>query len=121
MSHNGYPAAVPVTFTAGHSQSDRMAFLGNIRHHSAPARSLGLLLLGLSFPSVGLAVREFSRVHTAFDVREPTTALIQTGVFRFSRNPLYFAMMLLCPGTALVVNSLTMVVVSLAAGSALCI
>ena len=38
---------------------------------------------------------------------QPTTALVTTGPFRFSRNPIYVAYVPIYVGTALVVNSLT--------------
>ena len=62
-----------------------------------------------------------AKARTAFDIRKPTTALVDTGVFRWSRNPVYFSMMLLTLGIALLVNSLPMLVLSLPAGSLLCL
>jgi protein-S-isoprenylcysteine O-methyltransferase Ste14 len=67
------------------------------------------------------AARELARARTAFDVRKPTTSLVRHGVFRLSRNPVYFSMLLLCVGISLLANSMAELVFSLLAGSALCL
>lgn len=72
-------------------------------------------------PLVVAAARELTKAHTAFDVRKPTTARVHAGVFRPSRNPVYFSMLLLCIGIALLANSLAMLLLSLPAGSGLCL
>jgi protein-S-isoprenylcysteine O-methyltransferase Ste14 len=82
---------------------------------------LGVLLILASVLLAIAAARELSIAHTAFDVRKPTTSLVDSGVFRLSRNPVYFSMMLLCVGIALLANSLAMLVLSLPAGSVLCL
>lgn len=82
---------------------------------------VGLVLTVGSMLLVGAAARELAKAHTAFDVRKPTTALVETGVFRLSRNPVYFSMMLLCVGIAFLANSVPMLLLSLPAGSALCL
>ena len=65
--------------------------------------------------------RELSKARTAFDVRKPTTNLVRQGVFRLSRNPVYFSMLLLCAAIALLANSVALLALSLPAGSALCL
>lgn len=85
------------------------------------ARPTGIVLIVASFALVIAAARELARARTAFDVRKPSTALVASGVFRLSRNPVYFSMMLLCAGIALTVNSLAILLLSLPAGSALCL
>ena len=47
---------------------------------------------------------EFRRARTSFDVRKPSTSLITTGPFRFSRNPIYLAMTLLQLGIGIAVD-----------------
>ena len=47
------------------------------------------------------AVREFRKAGTAVDPYEETTALIETGPFAYSRNPLYSALTLVYCGAAL--------------------
>jgi protein-S-isoprenylcysteine O-methyltransferase Ste14 len=84
------------------------------------ARPFGVLTIIASVAIVAAAARKLAQERTAFDVRKSTTALIDTGVFRWSRNPVYFSMMLLCLGIALLVNSLPMLLLALPAGSLLC-
>jgi len=85
------------------------------------ATPLGALLILAAVLLVIAAARELANAHTAFDVRKPTTNLVHSGVFRLSRNPVYFSMMLLCIGIALLANSLAMLLLSLPAGSGLCL
>jgi protein-S-isoprenylcysteine O-methyltransferase Ste14 len=81
----------------------------------------GVVLILNSILFVVAAAHELTKARTAFDVRKPTTALVRSGVFRLSRNPVYFSMLLLCVGVALLANSLAMLLLSLPAGSALCL
>jgi protein-S-isoprenylcysteine O-methyltransferase Ste14 len=85
------------------------------------AMSLGVLAILASVAIVAAAVRELTRARTAFDVRKSTTTLVDAGVFRWSRNPVYLSMMLLSLGIALLVNSLPMFLLSLPAGGLLCL
>jgi len=82
---------------------------------------MGILLLTVSTLLVISAARELAKARTAFDVRKPTTALVDRGVFRMSRNPVYFSMLLLCAGIALLANSAVALLLSVPAGSALCL
>jgi protein-S-isoprenylcysteine O-methyltransferase Ste14 len=85
------------------------------------ALPLGALLIFGAVVLVTAAAYELANAHTAFDVRKPTTSLVDSGVFRFSRNPVYLAMMLLCVSVAVIANSLAMFLASLPAGSTLCL
>ena len=51
-------------------------------------------------------VRELRRAGTAVNPRIPTTALVTTGPFRFSRNPLYVSLTLCYLGIAIAAQSL---------------
>lgn len=70
-----------------------------------PAIRVGMFLLLVSFMLVVLAIRELVRAKTTFDVRKPSTAIVDKGVFRFSRNPMYLSGILLYMGIASVINS----------------
>ena len=72
---------------------------------------LVLLAIGL-FVS---AVRTFQAAGTPVPGNRPTTAIVRTGPYRFSRNPIYLAFSLLQLGLARWVNSLWLVVTLLAA------
>ena len=60
----------------------------------------GLALAGGAL--MAAALRLFRKAGTAIPPWEPTTALVTTGVYRRSRNPIYLAMVLLYVGLALV-------------------
>jgi protein-S-isoprenylcysteine O-methyltransferase Ste14 len=51
------------------------------------------------------AVREFSRARTAVTHHRPTTGIVASGPFAFSRNPIYVSMTLTYLGAAIAVDS----------------
>lgn len=70
-----------------------------------------LLAIGLFLS----AVRSFRAAGTPVPGNRPTTTIVRTGPYRFSRNPIYLAFSLLQLGIALWVNSLWLLVTLLAA------
>lgn len=68
--------------------------------------ALGGALIAMSLTIVSWVLREFAKAGTHFDARKPVVALITGGPFRFSRNPSYVAMTLLCVGVAVVTDTL---------------
>ena len=90
----------------------------------APARMLPApvsLVLGLAVIAGSLALgivaaREIVRARTAIDVRKTTTALVESGVFRLSRNPVYLSMVLLVVGVGLALNSFWSLVLAVPTG-----
>ena len=56
------------------------------------------------------AVRTFRAAGTPIPGNQPTTTIVRTGPYRFSRNPIYLAFSLLQLGLALWVNSLSLVI-----------
>ncbi|QLP98216.1 MAG: isoprenylcysteine carboxylmethyltransferase family protein [Rhodoblastus sp.] len=70
--------------------------------HVAPAqltlpagmRWAGWALVALAAAIAGAAEISFLRAGTATLPTSPTTAIVETGIFRFSRNPMYLAMTL---------------------------
>src|SRR6516225_3632801 len=87
----------------------------------AAAILLGLPVLLASIALVALAVREIRRARTSFDVRKPTTASATTGVFGFTRNPIYLSMTLLVLGLGIMLNSPWSLLLTIPTGSALCL
>ena len=73
--------------------------------------SVVLLAIGLFL----FAVRTFRAAGTPVPGNRPTTTIVRTGPYRFSRNPIYLAFSLLQLGIALWVNSLWLLVTLLAA------
>jgi protein-S-isoprenylcysteine O-methyltransferase Ste14 len=71
-----------------------------------PCRLAGALLLagGLALGSWG--DRTMHRAGTNVNPSKPALALVDTGPFRFSRNPLYIALTLIYGGLALVIPAL---------------
>jgi protein-S-isoprenylcysteine O-methyltransferase Ste14 len=76
---------------------------------------LGALLVLLAIGLFLSAVRTFRAAGTPVPGNQPTTTIVRTGPYRFSRNPIYLAFSLLQLGIALWVNSLWLVVTLLAA------
>lgn len=61
--------------------------------------TVGGLLLAASF------LRAFRAAGTPVDLRKPTSALVTTGPYRFSRNPGYLSLTLISIGTALLLDA----------------
>lgn len=70
---------------------------------SVPIGVMFVLVAGALFIS---AVRTLRKAGTPIPGNRPTTAIVQTGAFRFSRNPIYLAFTLFQLGLAAWVNSL---------------
>jgi protein-S-isoprenylcysteine O-methyltransferase Ste14 len=56
------------------------------------------------------AVRTFRTAGTPIPGNRPTTTIVRTGPYRFSRNPIYLAFSLLQLGLSLWVNSLALLI-----------
>lgn len=91
------------------------AFLaGLLLNRAAPAQPLpDALRPALGWPLVGAAVllaawaaRTMRRAGTHIDPHKPVTALVTTGPFRFTRNPLYLSLTLLYLGLTALLNAL---------------
>jgi protein-S-isoprenylcysteine O-methyltransferase Ste14 len=97
--------------------------LGVILHFAWPipllprgmSRLFGALVVLLAIGLFVSAVRSFRAAGTPVPGNQPTTAIVRTGPYRFSRNPIYLAFSLLQLGIALWVNSLWLVVTLLPA------
>ena len=75
----------------------------------------GIALLALSFSLIGRTRRQFRETHQPTDPGQPTTQLITTGIFSWSRNPLYLAGVILYLGLGLLFNSLWLVLLTIPA------
>jgi protein-S-isoprenylcysteine O-methyltransferase Ste14 len=106
----GVVAPPPAIYGAALALGLALQYLWPLRVHGAPGiRLVGLLLAGVGLALGVAAFREFQRQGTSIDPRQPTTTLIRTGLFRFSRNPVYVGVTALYLGIALAVNSLWLV------------
>lgn len=66
----------------------------------------GLVLIGAAIPIAVSVLRRFKRAGTNLDVRKPTTVIVTTGPFRYSRNPVYVGLSLLYAGIGIAADSL---------------
>ncbi len=77
-----------------------LAFLPNILQYA-----IGGLLIAVSLGLVPWVLAQFSKAGTHFDARKSVNALITSGPFRFSRNPSYVALTLLCVGISVATDT----------------
>ena len=66
----------------------------------------GFAVMAVSGLIIPFVLLEFRKARTDFDPRKPTTAIITTGPFRFSRNPSYLVLTLLCVGIGIAADSI---------------
>ena len=86
---------------------------GTAIHLVAPVRflpatlavSLGIPLLAAAIALFSSSVAKFRAAGTPVPARKPTTAIVRTGPYRFSRNPIYLAFSLFQLGIAIWINS----------------
>jgi protein-S-isoprenylcysteine O-methyltransferase Ste14 len=69
------------------------------------AAPLGASLAAISVALLAWSVAKFRAAGTPVPAREPTTAIVRTGPYRFSRNPIYLAYSLFHLGLAIGMNS----------------
>ena len=67
---------------------------------------LGASLVVVAIALLSYSVAKFLAAGTPVPARKPTTVIVRTGPYRFSRNPIYLAFSLLQLGIAIWVNSL---------------
>ncbi len=77
--------------------------------------AFGFTIIALSGLLIGWVLREFSKSKTSFDLRKPTTEIISTGPFRYSRHPTYVSLTILIFGIAIAVDSLWIFVMAIPA------
>src|SRR5262245_28738621 len=66
---------------------------------------LGAPLVVVAIAVFSYSVAKFRAARTPVPARKPTTAIVRTGPYRFSRNPIYLAFSLFQLGIAIWVNS----------------
>src|SRR5215510_13222037 len=66
---------------------------------------LGVPLVAVAIALFSYSVVKFRAAGTPVPARKPTTAIVRTGPYRFSRNPIYLAFSLFQLGIAIWVNS----------------
>jgi protein-S-isoprenylcysteine O-methyltransferase Ste14 len=79
------------------------------------ALPLGAPFVVLAIALFSYSVAKFRAAGTPVPARKPTTVIVRTGPYRFSRNPIYLAFSLLQLGIAIWVNSLWLLATLVAA------
>ena len=74
----------------------------------APWFWVGIGLIFAALANAMLAILSLRRARTAVDPRHPTTAIVASGPFRYTRNPLYLSLVGLFIGLSACMDSLTM-------------
>jgi protein-S-isoprenylcysteine O-methyltransferase Ste14 len=98
----GVPLFPPLIYVA-------VFLLGVVLEFAIPTPDLPLpLAIGIGMVGIVLwvaldpaAMREFRQTGTEVPPNRPTTALVRTGPYRFSRNPMYLGMLILYAALAL--------------------
>jgi protein-S-isoprenylcysteine O-methyltransferase Ste14 len=67
--------------------------------------ALGASIVAVAAALFAYSVAKFRAAGTPVPARKPTTAIVRTGPYRFSRNPIYLAFSLFQLGIAIWVNS----------------
>ena len=82
---------------------------------AAVLRWIGVLAVIAALVAFASAVAALRRRHTTFRLARPSTALVTDGPFRYSRNPIYTAMVALIAGAGLATANLWLVLLAPAA------
>ena len=69
-------------------------------------KTIGIGVVGLGIGVVIVAKRSFNHAETNIEPWKPTTKIISTGIYRYSRNPIYVAFCVVQIGIGIFVNSL---------------
>jgi len=73
---------------------------------AVPTRWLGAIVFLLALALFAWAIATITRAGSNVPTSQPTTTIVDGGPFRFTRNPIYFAMVLGLVGLAIAFNSL---------------
>lgn len=77
-----------------------VAFPGG-RLRGALLSGTGVCVAGVGVVLIAVAAGLFRRYHTTLNPHGDSTALVQNGLYRYSRNPMYLGMLLVLAGAAL--------------------
>ena len=71
-----------------------------------PRMIVGGIVVMIAFGVAGSGFFMLIRNNTTFDTSKSTRKIVTNGVYRFSRNPLYFSLLLLLSGLTILLSSL---------------
>lgn len=69
-----------------------------------PGYIVGVIIVAIALSIGGSALLAMRKARTSPNTNRPTAVLVDSGVFRYSRNPIYLSMFLLYLGIAVFVN-----------------
>ena len=73
---------------------------------AVPAGGLGAMVFALALALVAWAIVTMTRAGSNVPTSRPTTTIVNTGPYRFTRNPIYLGMVLGLLGLTIALNSL---------------
>lgn len=81
----------------------------------APYAELGWAVMAVALVPSALAIAEFHRAHTTVNPHKPekTSALVTSGVYGWTRNPMYLGLWLLLVGWAVRLGTLSACIIAL--------
>lgn len=105
----GVIAPPPLIYLAGLGAGLALHWLRPIRLASnVPTRLIGLAIAGGGLLLGRIGIRHLHGAGTNVDPYMPVNAIVTSGPYRWTRNPLYVGLTLMYLGIAAIVNSLTM-------------
>jgi len=97
----------PVIYLAGLLTGYLIHYFYPLGFMSEPVSFLiGVLLIAVAIPIALIALLAMKRAETSPDVFSPTTEIVTTGIYRFTRNPMYTSLVIIYLGISFLVNSL---------------
>ena len=72
-----------------------------------PWRAAGVLLISIGLSLNIVANRQFKSYNTTIRPFQPSSTLVTNGIFRFSRNPMYFGMVVILMGIGIILATIT--------------
>lgn len=75
-----------------------------------PDRWVGVALLAISLVLVTTAIIPFFVFRTSIEPWKPTSAIIKTGIYRYSRNPIYLSFLITVIGFGIIFNSIWLLI-----------
>jgi protein-S-isoprenylcysteine O-methyltransferase Ste14 len=77
---------------------------------SLPARSIGALMFVLALALFAWAITTMTSAGSNVPTSRPTTVIVETGPYRFTRNPIYLGMFLALIGLAIAFDDLWLLI-----------
>lgn len=108
--HPDLPYKPPLAFVLAMTAGFGVHELAPMQARPAGWAPLGVTLVALATALLGWSLSEFRSAHTPLEPWKPTRAIVSSGPFAFSRNPVYVAFGLVQLGVGLWTDRLAVVV-----------